>query len=146
MYNLLVQENDWPDDLSAGLIGSCTNSSYEDMARWVINMVVVLIGVVEPLFSQADRYLWGCCRGCRPLFVVVVLMFVSWGVRFLHPYFKLLAGALPQTLQPSQMARMVNMLSVASNATRCRLEDTVDEKQSDDDLGSLDGMYTGAPT
>ncbi|CAM9474226.1 unnamed protein product [Ascophyllum nodosum] len=28
-----VQTNEWPDDLSAGLIGSCTNSSYEDMAR-----------------------------------------------------------------------------------------------------------------
>lgn len=26
-------ENDWPTDLSAGLIGSCTNSSYEDMTR-----------------------------------------------------------------------------------------------------------------
>jgi len=25
--------NGWPSDLSAGLIGSCTNSSYEDMAR-----------------------------------------------------------------------------------------------------------------
>eukprot|EP01006_Ploeotia_vitrea_P050890 TRINITY_DN67511_c3_g3_i1.p1 TRINITY_DN67511_c3_g3~~TRINITY_DN67511_c3_g3_i1.p1 ORF type:complete len:805 (+),score=480.45 TRINITY_DN67511_c3_g3_i1:77-2416(+) len=28
-----VKENGWPDDLSAGLIGSCTNSSYEDMTR-----------------------------------------------------------------------------------------------------------------
>jgi hypothetical protein len=26
-----VKENGWSDDLSAGLIGSCTNSSYEDM-------------------------------------------------------------------------------------------------------------------
>lgn len=27
------RENGWPSELSAGLIGSCTNSSYEDMAR-----------------------------------------------------------------------------------------------------------------
>ena len=26
-----VSENGWSDELSAGLIGSCTNSSYEDM-------------------------------------------------------------------------------------------------------------------
>jgi homoaconitase len=28
-----VQEQQWPEKLSAGLIGSCTNSSYEDMTR-----------------------------------------------------------------------------------------------------------------
>lgn len=28
-----VQEQNWPEKLSAGLIGSCTNSSYEDMTR-----------------------------------------------------------------------------------------------------------------
>lgn len=28
-----VQENRWPDELRVGLIGSCTNSSYEDMDR-----------------------------------------------------------------------------------------------------------------
>ncbi|KAI8394071.1 aconitate hydratase [Radiomyces spectabilis] len=28
-----VKENDWPQELKVGLIGSCTNSSYEDMAR-----------------------------------------------------------------------------------------------------------------
>jgi len=28
-----VKENNWPEALSAGLIGSCTNSSYEDMSR-----------------------------------------------------------------------------------------------------------------
>jgi len=28
-----LAKNGWPADLSAGLIGSCTNSSYEDMAR-----------------------------------------------------------------------------------------------------------------
>ncbi|KAK2799413.1 aconitate hydratase [Onygenales sp. PD_10] len=28
-----VRENKWPETLSAGLIGSCTNSSYEDMTR-----------------------------------------------------------------------------------------------------------------
>ena len=28
-----MQEQGWKDELSAGLIGSCTNSSYEDMSR-----------------------------------------------------------------------------------------------------------------
>uniref|UniRef100_A0A0K3CP18 Aconitate hydratase, mitochondrial n=1 Tax=Rhodotorula toruloides TaxID=5286 RepID=A0A0K3CP18_RHOTO len=28
-----VKDNNWPDKLSVGLIGSCTNSSYEDMSR-----------------------------------------------------------------------------------------------------------------
>lgn len=28
-----VKENEWPAELSAGLIGSCTNSSYQDMLR-----------------------------------------------------------------------------------------------------------------
>ncbi|KAF1987625.1 aconitase [Aulographum hederae CBS 113979] len=28
-----VKDNKWPDDLKVGLIGSCTNSSYEDMSR-----------------------------------------------------------------------------------------------------------------
>eukprot|EP00735_Rhodelphis_limneticus_P008875 TRINITY_DN2347_c0_g1::TRINITY_DN2347_c0_g1_i1::g.20674::m.20674 TRINITY_DN2347_c0_g1::TRINITY_DN2347_c0_g1_i1::g.20674 ORF type:complete len:784 (-),score=292.49,sp/Q54XS2/ACON_DICDI/68.95/0.0,Aconitase/PF00330.15/5e-176,Aconitase_C/PF00694.14/8.8e+03,Aconitase_C/PF00694.14/5.3e-46 TRINITY_DN2347_c0_g1_i1:80-2332(-) len=28
-----VKDNNWPEKLSAGLIGSCTNSSYEDMTR-----------------------------------------------------------------------------------------------------------------
>jgi aconitate hydratase len=28
-----VKENKWPQELKVGLIGSCTNSSYEDMSR-----------------------------------------------------------------------------------------------------------------
>jgi aconitate hydratase len=28
-----VKKNGWPDELKVGLIGSCTNSSYEDMSR-----------------------------------------------------------------------------------------------------------------
>jgi aconitase A len=30
-FGALVQEQGWKDEISAGLIGSCTNSSYEDM-------------------------------------------------------------------------------------------------------------------
>ena len=30
-----VKENGWPDDIEVGLIGSCTNSSYEDLTRSV---------------------------------------------------------------------------------------------------------------
>ncbi|KAL2023793.1 hypothetical protein VTK56DRAFT_1060 [Thermocarpiscus australiensis] len=32
-FEQTVQEQKWPEKLSAGLIGSCTNSSYEDMTR-----------------------------------------------------------------------------------------------------------------
>lgn len=28
-----VKTNNWPEELKVGLIGSCTNSSYEDMSR-----------------------------------------------------------------------------------------------------------------
>ena len=28
-----IKENGWPSQLTASLIGSCTNSSYEDMTR-----------------------------------------------------------------------------------------------------------------
>ncbi|KAJ6257161.1 hypothetical protein Dda_8047 [Drechslerella dactyloides] len=38
-----VSENGWPTDLSAGLIGSCTNSSYQDMTR------------VESIVDQATK-------------------------------------------------------------------------------------------
>ncbi len=32
-FKKAVEENDYPDELKVGLIGSCTNSSYEDMQR-----------------------------------------------------------------------------------------------------------------
>ncbi|KXX80559.1 putative aconitate hydratase, mitochondrial [Madurella mycetomatis] len=32
-FKATIQEEKWPEKLSAGLIGSCTNSSYEDMTR-----------------------------------------------------------------------------------------------------------------
>jgi aconitase A len=32
-FKKTLAEKGWPDKLSAGLIGSCTNSSYEDMTR-----------------------------------------------------------------------------------------------------------------
>eukprot|EP01083_Nonionella_stella_P140954 433356_1 len=32
-FKKAVSDNDWPEELSASLIGSCTNSSYEDMGR-----------------------------------------------------------------------------------------------------------------
>ncbi|KAK0720749.1 aconitase family-domain-containing protein [Lasiosphaeris hirsuta] len=38
-----VKEENWPEKLSAGLIGSCTNSSYEDMTR------------VESMLKAAER-------------------------------------------------------------------------------------------
>ncbi|KAI1620348.1 mitochondrial aconitate hydratase [Exophiala viscosa] len=33
MFKDAVKENKWPEELKVGLIGSCTNSSYEDMSR-----------------------------------------------------------------------------------------------------------------
>ena len=32
-FKQAVQDNKWPEELKVGLIGSCTNSSYEDMSR-----------------------------------------------------------------------------------------------------------------
>ncbi|KAJ4388166.1 Aconitate hydratase mitochondrial [Gnomoniopsis smithogilvyi] len=32
-FSQAVKDNNWPEDLKVGLIGSCTNSSYEDMSR-----------------------------------------------------------------------------------------------------------------
>jgi aconitate hydratase len=32
-FKQAVKDNDWPQELKVGLIGSCTNSSYEDMTR-----------------------------------------------------------------------------------------------------------------
>lgn len=32
-FSQAVKDNNWPEELKAGLIGSCTNSSYEDMTR-----------------------------------------------------------------------------------------------------------------
>lgn len=34
-FAALVKEKGWKDEIAAGLIGSCTNSSYEDMGRVV---------------------------------------------------------------------------------------------------------------
>lgn len=32
-FSAAVKANNWPEELKVGLIGSCTNSSYEDMSR-----------------------------------------------------------------------------------------------------------------
>src|ERR1051326_4492558 len=32
-FSEAVKKNDWPETFGAGLIGSCTNSSYQDMTR-----------------------------------------------------------------------------------------------------------------
>jgi len=32
-FSIAVKRNKWPETVSAGLIGSCTNSSYQDMSR-----------------------------------------------------------------------------------------------------------------
>jgi homoaconitase len=33
VFSKAVKTNKWPETVSAGLIGSCTNSSYQDMTR-----------------------------------------------------------------------------------------------------------------
>lgn len=33
MIGEAAKKNDWPNEIKVGLIGSCTNSSYEDMGR-----------------------------------------------------------------------------------------------------------------
>ena len=32
-FKIVIQNNGWPLEVKDGLIGSCTNSSYEDMSR-----------------------------------------------------------------------------------------------------------------
>ncbi|KAL2157721.1 hypothetical protein VTH06DRAFT_5204 [Thermothelomyces fergusii] len=53
-FKKTVQEEQWPEKLSAGLIGSCTNSSYEDMTR-----VESLVRAAEKagLKPKADFYI-----------------------------------------------------------------------------------------
>lgn len=34
-FGTFVQESGWKDELSASLIGSCTNSSYEDLVNFL---------------------------------------------------------------------------------------------------------------
>ena len=49
-----VKENNWPQELKVGLIGSCTNSSYEDM-------------IVLPLSSSKPRHMASTSRASSPL-------------------------------------------------------------------------------
>ncbi|KAK4191455.1 putative aconitate hydratase mitochondrial precursor [Podospora australis] len=53
-FKATVKEQQWPEKLSAGLIGSCTNSSYEDMTR-----VESLVKAAEEagLKPKADFYI-----------------------------------------------------------------------------------------
>ncbi|KAK4113582.1 aconitate hydratase [Canariomyces notabilis] len=53
-FKATVQEQKWPDKLSAGLIGSCTNSSYEDMTRV---KSIVLEAEKAGLKPKADFYI-----------------------------------------------------------------------------------------
>ncbi|KAI8997597.1 aconitate hydratase [Pilobolus umbonatus] len=46
-----IQENQWKDDLSSALIGSCTNSSYQDMSR-AASLVKQATEAGVPLVSQ----------------------------------------------------------------------------------------------
>ena len=55
-----VKENGWSDELSAGLIGSCTNSSYEDM---VIQTCSTHPSAVDPL-TDPRRKLGSTSEGC----------------------------------------------------------------------------------
>jgi hypothetical protein len=38
-FGAFVREQGWKDEFSAGLIGSCTNSSYEDMVRLPFTLI-----------------------------------------------------------------------------------------------------------
>ena len=45
-FGQFVKAQGWKDELSAGLIGSCTNSSYEDMVckrSWILVMQIMLL-------------------------------------------------------------------------------------------------------
>ena len=51
MMKEAVEKNRWPEDVSAGLIGSCTNSSYEDISRAAS---VVKNALREKLIAKAE--------------------------------------------------------------------------------------------
>ncbi|HBE43293.1 MAG TPA: aconitate hydratase [Bacteroidales bacterium] len=51
MMKEAAEQNKWPVDISAGLIGSCTNSSYEDISRAAS---VVKNALREKLFAKAE--------------------------------------------------------------------------------------------
>jgi len=70
-----VKENGWSDELSAGLIGSCTNSSYEDMVIhvWLAyqNAANILIDTRREL-GWAGEGRWADDEGLRfPSLVLV---------------------------------------------------------------------------
>lgn len=41
-----MQEKGWKDEVSAALIGSCTNSSYEDMVRFTKRFVSLHLNIL----------------------------------------------------------------------------------------------------
>lgn len=57
-----VKENGWNDELSAGLIGSCTNSSYEDMVIWTCLVLAYLNGADALLDKSCE--LGSAGKGC----------------------------------------------------------------------------------
>lgn len=40
-FGSFIKEHGWKDEFSAGLIGSCTNSSYEDMVNFYFYAFVI---------------------------------------------------------------------------------------------------------
>jgi len=51
-FGELVREKGWKDEVTAGLIGSCTNSSYEDMVCPLPTSSAALDGMVHPSHRQ----------------------------------------------------------------------------------------------
>lgn len=55
LFRQHVKEQDWPENLSASLIGSCTDSSYEDLGRSASTVQRALNRGIKPkssLFSH----------------------------------------------------------------------------------------------
>ena len=42
-FKQAVKDNKWPEELKVGLIGSCTNSSYEDMVSFLSPLLLLLL-------------------------------------------------------------------------------------------------------
>ena len=58
-----VKEQGWKDELSAGLIGSCTNSSYEDMVR---DVYLSCCPFPDPTFADKRREPCEASQRLRP--------------------------------------------------------------------------------
>lgn len=101
-----IKENGWPSQLTASLIGSCTNSSYEDMTRSASIAKQALEAGIKAKVLHPD-----CClplASCRSssqqqLLLLLLLSFID--IRRLHTICQ--CGASSRTHDPGALCKQV---------------------------------------